>query len=137
MLAIEKINNMINQIGNNFESIMTSYFEDFKKSMKERFRIPKSLVEAHEKDIYFLVDTDNTYAKAIMPRVRWLKALLYEVNIDETSTAITALLSEEVDNNASYFGTFEEAKVRIITNLYTTKVVRKKSKIEEPNRTIW
>ena len=54
---------MISQLGNNFDSIKTSYFEDFKKSMKERFRIPKSLVEAHEKDIYFLVDTKNTYAQ--------------------------------------------------------------------------
>ena len=99
---------MINQLGNNFESVMTCYFEDFKKSIKERFRIPKSLVEAHEKDIYFLVDTDNTYAQVVMARVRWLKALPYEVNIDETYTAITALLSEEVDNNATYFGTFEE-----------------------------
>ena len=60
--AVEQINEMTNQLGDNFDSIMTSYFEDFKKSMKERFRIPKSLVEAHEKDICFLVDTNNTYA---------------------------------------------------------------------------
>ena len=49
---------------------MTSYFEDFNKSMKEKFRIPKSLVEAHEKDIFFLVDSDNTYAQVVMPRIR-------------------------------------------------------------------
>ena len=64
-----------------------------------------------------------------MPRVRWLKAVWYEVNIDETSIAITTLLFEEVDNNATYFGTFEEAKARITTNLHKTKVVKKKSKI--------
>ena len=61
-LAIEKINGMINQLGDNFESVMISYFEEFKKSMKARYRIPKSLVVAHAKDICFLVDTDNTYA---------------------------------------------------------------------------
>ena len=49
--TIEQINKMIGQLGENFESMMTSYFEDFKKSMKERFRIPISLVEAHAKDI--------------------------------------------------------------------------------------
>ena len=60
--AIKKINDMINQLGDNFELVVISYFEEFKKSMNARYRIPKSLVEAHAKDIYFLVDTDNTYA---------------------------------------------------------------------------
>ena len=40
---------------------MTGYFEDFKKSMKQRLRIPVSLVEKHEKDMFFLVDKDFTY----------------------------------------------------------------------------
>ena len=52
------MNDMINQLGDKFESAMTSYFEDFKKSIKERFRIPMSLVETHAKDICFLVDTN-------------------------------------------------------------------------------
>ena len=53
---------MIGQLGNNFETMMIGYFEDFKKSMKARFKIPVSLVETHENDIFFLVDTDFTYA---------------------------------------------------------------------------
>ena len=79
---VVQINEYIEQLGDNFESIMTNYFEDFKKSMKERFRIPKSLVGAHAKDIFFLVDANNTYAHVVMPRVRFIKALPYEVNID-------------------------------------------------------
>lgn len=35
-----RIGEFIEQLGDNFESVMTSYFEDFKKSMKERLRIP-------------------------------------------------------------------------------------------------
>ena len=108
---------------------MTSYFEDFKMSMKAKFRIPMSLVETNAKDICFLVDTTFTYAQAIVPRVRWLKTLPYEVNIDETSTKIAALLFEEVDKNAQSFGKFEEAKARITTNLQTKKVDRRKDKI--------
>ena len=65
----------------------------------------------------------------MIPRVRQLKALSYEVNIDDTSIVITALLLEEVDKDASYFGTFEEAKSRITKNLQTAKVIRNKSKI--------
>ena len=122
------MNDMINQLGDNFESIRTSYFEEFKKSIKAIFRIPKSLVETHAKDICFLVDTNYTYAQVVVPRVRWLKDLPYEVKIDETSAAIIALFSKEVDKNAQNFGTYEETKERITTNLQITKVVRKNFK---------
>ena len=33
---VEKINGFIAQMGENFDAQMTSYFEDFKKSMKKR-----------------------------------------------------------------------------------------------------
>ena len=40
---------------------MDIYFEDFKQKMKKWTRIPKSLIDKHYDDVYFLVDTDNTY----------------------------------------------------------------------------
>ena len=76
---------------------MTSYFEDFKKSMKQRLRILVSLVEKHVNDICFLVDIDFTYIQAAIPRVRWLRPLGYEINVDKTFAAITTLLAEEMD----------------------------------------
>ena len=48
-------------MGDNFETLMTSYFEDFKNSIKARMRISISLVEQHLNDICFLVDIDYTY----------------------------------------------------------------------------
>ena len=92
-----QINEYIEQMGDNFESIMTSYFEDFKKSMKQRLRIPISLVEQYYNDICFLVDIYYTYIQTVVLRVRWLRPLGYEINIDEASTAITTLLVEGVD----------------------------------------
>ena len=59
-------------MGDNFETIMTSYFEDFKKSMKEGMRILVSLVEKHYDDVCFLVNVDYIYVQAATPRVRWL-----------------------------------------------------------------
>ena len=91
-----QINDFIEQLGDNFESIMTSYFEDFKKTMKGRMRIPISLVEKHVQDIFFLVDIYFTYIQAALPRVRWLRPLGYEINVNEALAAITALLSEEL-----------------------------------------
>ena len=84
-------------MGENFETIMTRYFEDFKKSMKQRLRIPVSLVEQDYNDIFFLVDIDYTYIHAIVPRVRWLRLLCYEINVDEALATISALLENEID----------------------------------------
>ena len=44
-LVAMQINEYIEQMGENFETLVTSYFEDFKKSMKKRIRILVSLVE--------------------------------------------------------------------------------------------
>ncbi|MDF3691458.1 hypothetical protein P3S59_25880, partial [Enterobacter hormaechei] len=70
-------------------------------------RIPASLVEKHTNDICFLVDIDFTYIQAVIQRVRWLTPFGYEINIDEASVAITALLAEEADKNAPHFGTYD------------------------------
>lgn len=113
----------------NFESIMTSYFQDFKKSMKQRHRFPVSLVEKHFNDVLFLVDTDFTYVQALVPRVIWLRPLGYEINVDEASVAITTLLAEEVDNKATTFGNYDVLKSNITMDLKTTSVMRKKHKI--------
>ena len=48
-------------MGENFYFVMTSYFEDFKNSMKQRQKILVSLLEKHFNDVFFLVDTDFTY----------------------------------------------------------------------------
>ena len=42
---VAQINEFIKQMRDNFDAQMTSYFEDFKKSMKQRMRVLVSLVE--------------------------------------------------------------------------------------------
>ena len=86
-----QINDYIKQLGDNFESIMTSYFEDFKKSMKQRLRIHVSLVEKHYNDVCFFFDIDYTYTQVVVPRVRWLRPLGYEINVDEVASIIVLL----------------------------------------------
>lgn len=116
-------------MGDNFEAQMTSYFEDFKKSMKQRMRIPVSLVEKHVNDICFLVDIDFTYIQATIPRVRWLRPLGYELDIDEALVAITTLLAKEIDKVAPHFGTYDFVKSKIETKLKNTSVIKKKDKM--------
>ena len=66
-------------------------------------RIPVSLVEQHVNDIFFFFDIDYTYIQTVVPRVRWLRPLGYELDVDQASAAITALLAEEIDKAAKPF----------------------------------
>ena len=92
--VVAQINEYIEKMGDNFETLMTSYFEDFKKSMKQRLRILVSLTDQHINDICFLVDIDFIYIQAAVPRVRRLRPLGYELNIDEALVEITKLLAK-------------------------------------------
>ena len=108
---------------------MTSYFEDFKKTMKGRMRIPILLVEKHVQDICFLVDIDFTYIQVVVPRIRWLRPLPYEIDVDEALAAITTLLAKDFDKEVKYFGTYDIVKSRVSTDLKIASSMRKKDKI--------
>lgn len=127
--VVVQINEYIEQMGDNFESVMTSYFQDIKKSMKQRLRIHVSLVEQHYDDICFLVDIDYTFIQVAVPRVRWLRPLGYEINVDEASTTITALLVEEVDKGAKIFGNYDVVKYKVEMELNTAYTLKKKDKL--------
>ena len=116
-------------MGENFETSMTSYFEDSKKSMKQRLRIPFSLVEQHINDIFFLVDIYFTYIQVVIPRVRWLRPLGYEINIDEASTTIIALLVKDIEKSAKPFGTFDVVKSKVEMELKTASTLKKKDRL--------
>ena len=116
-------------MGEKFEIIMTSYFEDFKKSMKQRMMIPISLVEQYYNDICFLVDIDYTYIQVDVPRVRWLRPLGYEINVDEASASITALLAKEIDTSTKIFGNYDVMKCKVEMALKITSTLKKKDKL--------
>ena len=100
---------------------MSSYFEDFKKTI--------SLVEKHVQDICFLVDIDYTYIQIVVPRIRWLRPLPYEIDVDEALAAITTLLVEDTNKEEKYFGTYDIVKSRVSTDLKIASSMRKKDKI--------
>lgn len=116
-------------MGDNFEALMISYFEYFKKSMKQRLLIPASLVEKYANDVCFLVDIDYTYIQAAISRVRWLRPIGYEVNIDEASATITTLLAEEIDKSAPHFGTYDVVRSKVDMEMKTTSTLKKKEKL--------
>ena len=97
--------------------------------MKQRLRILASLVEKHVNEVCFLVDIDYTYIQAAIPRVRWMRPLGYEVNIDEASATITTLLAEEIDKSAPHFGTYNVVKSKVDMEMKTSSTLKKKEKL--------
>ena len=116
-------------MGDNFQAQMTSYFEDFKKPMKKRLRIPVSLVEQHVNDIYFLVDIDFTYIQAVVPRVRWLGASGYELDVNQELATISALLAKDIDKATKPFSTYGVVKSKVEMDLKTTSIMKRKEKL--------
>ena len=70
-----------------------------------------------------LLDIDYNYIHGVVPRVRWLRTLGYEINIDEASTAKTTLLAKEVDKNAKIFGKYDVVKSKVEMELKTTSTL--------------
>ena len=83
MPILYQLNEYIAEMGENFDSIMDSYFDTFKEKMNNRFRILKKLVEDYTNDVCFMVDGDMVYIQADRMGITWIKPLSYEVNIDE------------------------------------------------------
>ena len=84
----------IKLLGENFKDILDGYFEEFRKKMRKRLRIPLSLVMSHYNYICFIVDVDNTFVPKVKPRKAQLKPFGYEVEVDDVSASIVALLKE-------------------------------------------
>lgn len=60
--------------------------------------------------------------------MRWLRPLGYELDVDQALVEIITLLAEEIDKDAKHFRTYEIVKSRVVTDLKTTIVVKKKDK---------
>src|SRR5271156_1430851 len=129
-----QINEFIAEMGQNFDTVMDNYFEEFKDKMNNRFRIPPKLVKDYKDDICFIVDCDKVYIQAAIPRVAWVKPLPYEINIDEARDIIEALVNEPAIPNIPAFGTYDEAKARIELEIKLPREIssckRKEAKIK-------
>ena len=80
-------------------------------------------------DVCFLVDIDYTHIQATIPRIRWLRPLGYEINIDEASTTITTFLVEEIDKSAPHFGTYDVVRSKVDMELKATSTIKRKDRL--------
>ena len=75
-----------------------------------------------------MVDYERVYIQAIIPKVAWVKPLVYEINIDEARDIIEELINEPVNPNLPTFGTYEEAKKRIELSIKLHQALKRGNK---------
>lgn len=71
----KQINDFIEQLGEIFETIMDGYYEEFKGKMKNRLRIPQSVIDHYYEDICFMMEIDFTYVQVPLPRLAWIRPM--------------------------------------------------------------
>ena len=63
--VLYQINEYVDEMGENYVSIMENYFYAFKDKMNNIFRIPKKLIDDYKDDICFMVDSDKVYMQVV------------------------------------------------------------------------
>ena len=76
--------------------------------MKKRYRILPSLVEKYKQDICFMVETDHTCMEAMVPRVKFIKPMRYEMSAKLIEGYAQMILQSEIDTSCTRWGTYEE-----------------------------
>ena len=54
--------------------------KSFQVEMKQRYRIPPVLVEKYKDELCFMVEIDFTCMEAIVPRVKFIEPMGYEMS---------------------------------------------------------
>ena len=50
--------------------------------MKQRYKIPPSMVDKYKDEIWFMVEIDNTYMEVLVPRVKFIEPMGYEMSLE-------------------------------------------------------
>lgn len=77
-------------------------------------QIHLKIVEWYIDHVTFLVDKDNYFVEAIIPRTTWVDKLPCEVFEDECMYIVDIILKIPRDVNANRFGTYKEVMCRCV-----------------------
>ena len=80
----------------------------FQVEMKKRYRIPPSLVEKYKDDICFMVETDFTCMEVIIPRMKFIEPMGYEMSTKIIEGYTQIILQSKVDSSCPRWGTYNE-----------------------------
>ena len=99
----------------------------FQSKMKKRYRIPPSLVEKYKQDICSMVETDHTCMEALVPRIKFIKPMGYEMSAELIEGYAKIILQSKVDTSCARWGTYKE-KIREVKTKQAVQDSKKKVK---------
>ena len=80
----------------------------FQVEMKKRYRIPPSLVEKYKDDICFMVETNFTCMEVVIPRMRFIELMGYEISVELIEGYTQIILQSTIDTSCLRWGTYVE-----------------------------
>ena len=83
----------------------------FQAEMKKRYRIPPAFVEMYKEEICFMVETNFTCMEVVIPRVKFIEPMGYELSAKLIEGYTQIILHSEIDSTCPIWGTYEE-KIR-------------------------
>lgn len=103
---------------------IADYFKTFQTKMRARERLPQSIVDKYDKQIYFVIKRDETWMEAVSPRTIWVTEMGYEVDLPVLETCAKALLDTPREPSEGIFGNVET----IASNVSMQKERKKRDK---------
>ena len=79
--------------------------------MKQRYRIPPTLVEKYKEETCFMVETNFTCMEEIIPRFKFIEPMGYEMSVEMIEVYVQIILHFEVESICPRWGTCNE-KIR-------------------------
>ena len=64
------------------DSDIDRMMKSFQSKMKQRFRIPPTIMEKYNKEICFMVETNFTCMEVVTPRVKFNEPIGYEISVE-------------------------------------------------------
>ena len=84
--------------------------------MKQRYRIPPVLVEKYKDELCFMVERYFTCMEAVVPRVKFIEPMGYEMSEDLIEGCAQIILHSEVDSNYPRWETYSEKMREVKTS---------------------
>ena len=99
--------------------------KNFKTKMNQRYMIPPTLVEKYKDYLCFMIEIDFTYMEVVVPCVKFIETMGYEMSINLIEVYAQIILHSEVDFGCPRWGTYAE-KIKEVQSKLMEKDTKKK-----------
>lgn len=111
ILVGKQLQEAFSSMGTAKDNNITEYYKYFQAKIKTRERLPQSIVDKYDKEIYFVIKKDETWMEVVLPRTIWVTEMGYAIDINIIETYAKALLDAPREPIEQVFGSVETIEV--------------------------